>query len=414
MSLTNELPRVSKVSPADPVIAFAVKLGTALHQYGMPAHLLEGTMQAVASRLGLDGNFFVTPTGIFASFGTPEEQRTTMVRVEPGQVNLEKTILLDELTRSVLSGETDTAAAAVQVDEIVARPSRYGPVATAACFGLASATSARFFGGGWREVSGAAIIGVATGLLAILLERGGATARLFEPVGSMVAAALAVVAAQLFMPSSVYVMTVAGLIVMLPGLTLTIAMREIASQNLVAGTARLTGAVLAFIGMGFGVALGGQAARFFPGASTAAEPIPLPFWTEFPALLLASVGFTVLFRARPRDYLSILTATVIAFWGARAGTSMLGPELGVCVGAMSLGVTANAISRILNRPSATWVVPGLMVLVPGSLGFGSVSQFIASDVVSGVETAFRMLLVAVGLVTGLLLSNVIVTPRREV
>lgn len=414
MSLTTELSRPTLRTPADPAIAFAVKLGTALHQYGMPAHLLEWTMQAVASRLGIDGHFFVTPTGIFASFGTPEEQRTAMVRVEPGRVNLEKTILLDELTRSVLAGETEASVAAVQIDDIVARPSRYGRVAMALCFGLASATSARFFGGGWREVVGAGAIGVVTGVLAVLLERWGSTARVFEPVAAMVAAALAVVVAQFLSPASIYVMTVAGLIVLLPGLTLTIAMRELASQNLVSGTARLTGAGLVFFEMGFGVALGGQLIKLFPGTEAFADPIPLPLWTEGIALLLASVGFMVLFRARPKDYVWVLIATVVAFWGSRVGTSMLGPELGVCIGAMALGTTANALSRIVNRPSATWVVPGLMVLVPGSLGFGSVSQLIASDVVSGVETAFRMILVAVGLVTGLLMSNVFVRPRREV
>lgn len=415
MSLTSELPRDTTAAPADPAIAFAVKLGTALHQYGMPAHLLEATMQAVASRLGIEGHFFVTPTGIFASFGTPEEQRTSMVRVQPGSVNLEKTILLDELTRSVLAGETEPSAAAAQIDDIVARPSRYGGLATALCFGLASATSARFFGGGWREICGAAAIGVVTGVLAIVLERWGSTARVFEPVAATVAAALAIIVAQVLVPSSIYVMTVSGLIVLLPGLTLTIAMRELASQNLVAGTARLTGAGLVFFEMGFGVALGGQLIKLFPGTAAFAHPIPLPVWTEGVALLLASVGFTVLFRARPRDYGWVLTAAIVAFLGARAGTSVLAsPELGVCIGAIALGTTANALSRLVNRPSATWVVPGLMVLVPGSLGFGSVSQLIASDVVSGVETAFRMLLVAVGLVTGLLLSNVFVPPRREV
>lgn len=414
MSLTNELPRLTTLPPADPAIAFAVKLGTALHKYGMPAHLLEDTLQAVSSQLGFEGHFFVTPTGIFASFGTPEEQRTSMVRVQPGSVDLEKTVLLDELTRSVLSGETEPKDAAQQIDDIVARPSRYGPLVVVLCFGLASATSARFFGGGWREMAGAAVVGIGTGVLAILLERHGSTARVFEPVASMVAAAVAVLVGQVLEPASIYVMTVAGLIVLLPGLSLTIAMREIASQNLVAGTARLTGAGLVFFEMGFGVALGGLLLKLFPGTAPFATPIPLPLWTEVPAILFASLSLLVLFRARPRDYVLVCMAISVAFWGARFGSSMLGPELGVCIGAVLLGTFANALSRIANRPSAIWVVPGLMVLVPGSLGLGSVSQLVASDVVSGVETAFRMLLVAVGLVTGLLLSNVFVPPRREV
>ena len=53
-----------------------------------------------------------------------------------------------------------------------------------------------------------------------------------------------------------------------------------------------------------------------------------------------------------------------------------------------------------------------MLLVPGSLGFQSLSALLANEVVSGMETAFRMALVAVALVTGLLMANVVVGPRR--
>ena len=58
------------------------------------------------------------------------------------------------------------------------------------------------------------------------------------------------------------------------------------------------------------------------------------------------------------------------------------------------------------------LVPGLLILVPGTVGFGSLSKFLESDVVSGVATAFKMALIAVALVTGLLLSNVVFPPRR--
>ncbi|HMZ82378.1 MAG TPA: threonine/serine exporter family protein, partial [Acidobacteriota bacterium] len=85
-------------------IAFVLKLGKALHQYGTPAHRLEDTLVDISNTLGLEGQFFSTPTSIFASFGDPEEQRTTLIRVEPGEVNLEKLVLLDPLAEQVLDG----------------------------------------------------------------------------------------------------------------------------------------------------------------------------------------------------------------------------------------------------------------------------------------------------------------------
>jgi uncharacterized membrane protein YjjB (DUF3815 family) len=58
------------------------------------------------------------------------------------------------------------------------------------------------------------------------------------------------------------------------------------------------------------------------------------------------------------------------------------------------------------------MVPGILLLVPGSIGFGSLAKFLDRDVLSGIDTAFTMILVAVALVTGLLVSNLIVPPRR--
>ena len=58
-------------------VAFAVKLARTLHEYGTPTHRLEQIMDQVTRRIGLEGQFFLLPTGIFLSFGAPEEQRST-------------------------------------------------------------------------------------------------------------------------------------------------------------------------------------------------------------------------------------------------------------------------------------------------------------------------------------------------
>jgi uncharacterized membrane protein YjjB (DUF3815 family) len=105
-------------------------------------------------------------------------------------------------------------------------------------------------------------------------------------------------------------------------------------------------------------------------------------------------------------------ASLLSFSGARLGALMFGPQLGVCLGAVIVGAASNLYARRFNRPSAVPLVPGIILLVPGSIGYGSLSKFLESDVLSGIDTAFMMMLVAVALVTGLLVSNLVVSPRR--
>jgi uncharacterized membrane protein YjjP (DUF1212 family) len=393
--------------------AFILTLGRALHAHGTPAHRLEAAMAAVAERLGIAGQFFSLPTAIFVSFAGPERDEARFVRVEPGDVNLEKLTLLDSVADRVVAGDLSVTQGLAAVHEIVAAPPRYGGALTTLCFGLASATAARFFGGGVPEIATAGVIGLATGLLALVTSRHRRLAWVFEPAAATLAAALAVLVRWLAPPVAVPVAILAGLIVLIPGLTLTVAMNELAMRNLVSGTARLAAAVVVFVEMGFGVTLGGQLARWLPAAPAGGVAAPLPLWTEAVALLVATLALAVLFRARPADAGWIVAAGALAFWGARGGAWLLGPELGVAVGALFLGIAGNLHARLLDRPAAVLLVPGLMLLVPGSIGFRSVSSLAQHDVVVGVETAFTAVMVAVALVAGLLLANALVPPRRS-
>jgi uncharacterized membrane protein YjjB (DUF3815 family) len=56
--------------------------------------------------------------------------------------------------------------------------------------------------------------------------------------------------------------------------------------------------------------------------------------------------------------------------------------------------------------------PGIMLLVPGALGFRSITEMIANDPVRGLHTAFTMILTGVAIATGLLVSRLMV-PRRN-
>ena len=171
-----------------------------------------------------------------------------------------------------------------------------------------------------------------------------------------------------------FLVTLAGLIVLVPGLTLTTAMTELSVRHLASGSARLSGALLTFLTIGFGVALGGRLGELLAGPRPMVEPVALPPWTELPALVLAAVAFTVLFRAHPRDVGWIFLGASLALMGARSGSSLLGPELGAFVGALLLGMAGNAHARWARRPSAITQVPGLMLLVVESFGQVSVLQ----------------------------------------
>lgn len=228
------------------------------------------------------------------------------------------------------------------------------------------------------------------------------------------AAALAAFLAAFFairgVPVSVYVATLSGLIVLMPGYALTTALSEIANRHLISGTARLMGAFGTFLTIGFGVALGTRVGALL-GTAPVIAPRPLPSWADWAAALIATLAFTVLLRGRPKDFPQILAGAMLAFLGARIGRHAFGPEVGPFLGALVVGLAGNLYARIFERVSTVVVAPGLLILVPGSIGFRSVSSFLHNETLPAIEAAFSMALAAISLVMGLLLANALIPQR---
>ena len=83
----------------------------------------------------------------------------------------------------------------------------------------------------------------------------------------------------------------------------------------------------------------------------------------------------------------------------------------MAVGAWGLGCVSTLLARLRRRPAAVSLVPGLLLLVPGTLGIRSLQALVSKNVPVGVETAFTMALVATSLVVGLFLANLTLRPR---
>lgn len=391
---------------------FVVGLAVALHRVGATAQRLEEKVSAVGEGLGLHTQLLATPTSVQIAFGPALGQHTQLVRVEPAQADLGKLSDLYAIADAVAAGRMSPTQGSVAVTMVNGRPARYRRAEVIASYGVIAAFISVFFGGGPMEIGASFVVGTAVGGLSQLI--GGVPSRhlLLEPVGAMLATGLGG-ALSVWMPGlSAYVVIVSGLIVLLPGLTFTTGISEVAARHLVSGTARLAAAWTSLVLLAVGVALGAGLIGLPAQAWTAVPRAPLPeIWT-LAALCAMAVANLVLFSAHPRDLHWVFLAGLVAWIGARVGAATLGHELGAVVGAFAVSAAANTFARLTGRPAALLALPGILVLVPGSVGFRGLALLLQSDVVSGVETAFRMALIGGGLVTGTLLANALIPSTR--
>ena len=395
-------------------IRFVFKLARLLHQYGASSYRLEG---AVSAGLGLECDFFVGPTSCLLTIQERDESgqsqvTTKVIRLNPGDIWLARLSRADEVADQVIRGEIDPEEGLRCLERIDAElppVPRWLEVLTygAASFGVAGLLAAP-----WTDMLGAALVGLAVGFLAVypqVLARQGN----LEAVTATAAAFLAALTS-MYLPSlSREVVVTAGLIVLIPGLSLTTAMAELASNHLVSGSARLAGASMSLLKLTFGVVLGNHLAKLLPEMVATGQGLNPPGWFEWVALLIAGLAFASLFRTRRRDLSAAMVAAVAGYAVSKYANAAFGPEMGIFAAGLTVASLGNAYARIWNRPASVMSLPGLILLVPGSLGFKGVGMMFQKDLLTGLDTGFALVVILGSLVAGLLFGNILVPPRRS-
>jgi uncharacterized membrane protein YjjP (DUF1212 family) len=401
---------------------FVLELARALHESGTPSHRLEAALQTVASRLGLRAAFFSTPTSIMVGFGELTDQRVHLLRVEPGETNLGNLSQLSDIVRDVIVASISPQEGLRRIRALKEQPRRWPTWLVMVAFVMASAAVACFLRVRVGDVGVAAALGLVTGLIAFATS-GSATWRpVTVPVTALVVTTLALAADVFARTGTGYATSLAGLVVLLPGLTFTVALTELSADHLASGTARLSGTLVVFLGLGFGVALGakfgtviGNELRTLLDGDGMAwmSRATLPRWTEWLALIVAPLAFTVLLNAAARDAGWIVLTCAAAYVTSRLAGASMGEELGAFLGAFLISAGSNLAARYFRRSAMVTQVPGLLILVPGSIGFSSMTSLLGQQVEAGIATAFRLALIGISLAAGILAGNVVTTATRR-
>jgi len=420
-SPTSESPLLTSTGEGE-TAALVLELARALHEYGTPAHHLEVALETVSSSLGLTAEFFSTPTSIMIGFGRHPQQRVHLLRVEPGEPNLGKLALLDGIARDVVEGSIGAVEGLRRVNQVKAALKQWPDWLTILAYTLASGAIACFLRVAVSDVAVASLLGLITGLIS-LSTAGSLTWRpVIEPMAAFAVTTVALAIDAFANTGNGFATSLAGLIVLLPGLTLTVALTELSTRHLVSGTARLSGAIVVFLGLGFGLALGAQLGELLglelrnllgPEAGAWLSRAPLPPWAEWAALLVAPLAFTVLLKAAARDAGWIVLACAAAYLTARFAGAALGEELGAFLGAFIVSAGSNIAERQFRRTAIVTAVPGLLILVPGAMGFHSVASMVGDQYEDGIAMAFRVGFIGIALVAGTLAGNVATSAIRQ-
>ncbi|HEX6541209.1 MAG TPA: threonine/serine exporter family protein [Ktedonobacterales bacterium] len=392
---------------------FVLRLGNALLQAGYPINQIGEVLLALSHSLALpQPQVYVTPTVIEVTIGPLTHQHRALLVTTPGDINLGQLTQLDAIARAVAGGTLTPRDGIAQLETLSGAPPLHSALLVGISYAFTAAAFARTLGGGIREMLVAALVGGVTGVLAVFSQLFARVQRIFPPLAAFVVSLLVTAWAVKVTPVAGDLVTLAGLFVLLPGFTLTVALEELASRDLVSGTVRLTSALITLLGLILGVALGRQLAERLFGPVSTVAPQPLPAWTYLLAALVAGLAYTLWLQVERRDVIWVVVACVIGSLAARVGVVVLGPQLGAFAAALVVGLASNLFALVTGRPAAVMQVPGLIVLVPGSIGLQSFQALFTAQTIVGIQTVFQMFLTAIALVYGIFVANLLLPSRN--
>jgi uncharacterized membrane protein YjjB (DUF3815 family) len=188
---------------------------------------------------------------------------------------------------------------------------------------------------------------------------------------------------------------------------------------LASGSARFAGAVTVLLKLTFGTILAAQLVDLLAWQSLPNGGAPaLPPWMPMAMLVPGALALAVLFKAHLRDIPIAMLSVFLGFGVMKAcslypGLSGGDIPIGTFLAAFAVTSAANLYARLFNRPGALIRVPGIILLVPGSLGFQILNTAMTAGTAQRVGIAIPLFAALIALVAGILFGNLLVSSRRN-
>ena len=421
-------------------LQLATEAGHILLENGAEISRVEETMTRIASAYGIeDKSFFVLSNGIIAT--GQHYARAEFIPIKGTQ--LAKVVEVNQLSRDVTAGECGNELTCEWVNQtneltnpqvntfkpmsvetlrqrIQAIRNMPGKVWWEMTLGIALGVSSFsiLFGGSLVDAVATLVAGVLLGLFMTFVSPH--LSRLVGNVaGGLVGGILCILLFRLAMGIDglpqlhLANMIIGTIIALVPGVPFTNGMRDLANEDYIAGTTRLTDAFLVFLCIALGVAL----AFIIDGVATGGivqlgapvkDPVAAHWVIQLVAAFVGTVGFSALFGAPRRFYLYCGLAGM-AGWAVylfvSTGHSVVGAAF---FAALTVAAISHVMARLRHCPVTVFLICGIIPLVPGGGIFWTAYYLVTDQLRLAAETGFVALKVTIAIAGGIILASGII------
>ncbi len=231
-----------------------IRAGRMLLDSGAEVYRVEETMIRICTGLACtdEVDSYVTSTGIMLSIGYNGQVFSKISRIKNRNVNLHCVARINALSRNIQIQDYSLEEVEQQLNKIEKEP-KYSVWMTTLFGGIGAAGFALFFDGGMLEIVISFTIGILIRLLVSLLSMMKMNDFINNVIASMLLAILSIFSKKVFLVIDVNVVVISGIMLLIPGLAFTNAIRDTIAGDYLSGVSRVMETLVCACAIALGV-----------------------------------------------------------------------------------------------------------------------------------------------------------------
>ncbi len=388
------------------LLDMATDLGYELAMHGAETFRVEESISRVLAAYGVESEVFAIPNYLIVSIltedGTPI---TRMRRIGAHGNDLDSVEKFSGLSRAYCNRKPEPKEGKQWLDMVRAQRIRYSTAMEFFGDFIGAGGFSLLFGGGWMDALCGGICGIVVGVMNRILEKQNSNSFFRTIATSFVMALFAYGFGALGLSPDPDSAAIGALMILVPGLLFTNAMRDIIYGDTNSGINRIVQVMLTAMAIALGTAVAWRLASNLWGAPVSAPAIDYSVFSHFLFALVGCIGFAILFNIHgPGLFLCALGGAlcwVIYLIVVRMGHSDITAYFW---SALFASVYSEIMARVRKYPAISYLVVSIFPLIPGAGAYYTMNYAVRGEMdlfaSQGLHTAAIAGILAVGILLG--------------
>lgn len=394
----------------------AMEVGYRLAMCGAETYRIEESVNRILAAYGIEAETFAIPNCLHASICDEDGNPITrMRRIGYHGSDLDSVEKFSDLSRRICREKPTPDVAMAWLAEVEKSRRKYNLFVHLLGNYLGACGFAVLFGAGIFDCLLSGVCGVIVGIVSRFMDNQ-KTNQFFR---ILIAAFLMAFAACIFgswgIATNTDAVIIGALMILVPGLLFTNAMRDIIYGDTNSGINRIVQVILIAVAIAVGTATAFWAAGALGIAPKVMVVVSHSLWTELLGCFIGCTGFFIVFNIHgPGGFLCALGGVLC--WLTYRVSVMLGVDntLACFIAAFTVSVYSELMARIRKYPAISYLVISIFPIIPGAGVYYAMTYAMQGDTAAFANKGLETAAIAGVMAAGILISSTLVRLITEI